>query len=418
MGPTQSNFIGVLLVLCSTLASADSGITNHFSGFATIGVTSNSNDELIFRRDVTQKDGSRDGKPDWKSDSLLGLQWQTQWSYQLETTAQFVIKDRVENDLGNSLEWGFLRYRPLESLDLRIGRMGSDIFMLSDYRQVGYALPWVRPPHDTYGLFSFHHFDGVDILKRIELGDSNLNLKAFYGRLNQKYPLERYANSVYKLGFEGGGGSISWERNEWKARYSYADVNVDNNNVKPLSDALASVAPIWPEAGDLSQSLVTRAKSLRFQQLGLIYDNNTWWTQAELSRLISEADVISGTRHFYISAGRRIDAFTLYAIKGFIHSHNAVRHITAPATYPEPINSQLQSLANVTENTFNGGRSDQQSATLGVRWDFASKKALKLQVEHFEIDKYGSALWLKAHQNAVPRDEIANVLSLSLDVLF
>lgn len=418
MGSSQYRIIGILLLLCGASANADSGITNHFSGFATIGVASNSNDELIFRRDVTQKDGSLNGKPDWKSDSLLGLQWQTQWSYQLETTAQFVIKDRVENDLGSSLEWGFLRYRPLESLDLRIGRMGSDIFMLSDYRQVGYALPWVRPPHDTYGLFSFHHFDGVDILKRIDLGDSNLNLKAFYGRLNQKYPLERYADSVYRLAFEGGGGSINWERNEWKVRYSYADVNVDNNNVTPLSEALAAVAPIWPEAGDLSQSLETRAKSLRFHQLGFIYDNNTWWTQAELTRLISEADVISGTRHFYISAGRRIDTFTLYAIRGYIHSRSDVRSINSPVGYPEPINQQLQTLASVTENTFNGGRSDQESVTLGVRWDFASKKDLKFQIEHFEIDKYGSALWLKAHQNAAPQDETANVVSLSLDVLF
>jgi hypothetical protein len=418
MGSTRSSAMGITLALCVANASADSGITNHFSGFATIGLTSNSNDELIFRRDVTQKDGSRDGNLDWKSDSLLGLQWQTQWSYQLETTAQLVIKDRVENDLGNSLEWAFLRYRPLESLDLRIGRMGSDIFMLSDYRQVSYALPWVRPPHDTYGLFSFHHFDGVDVLKRISFGESNLNIKGFYGRLNQKYPLERYADSVYRLAFEGGGGSVSWERNEWKARYSYADVKVDNNNVKPLSDALASVAPLWPEADALSQSLITRAKSLRFHQLGLIYDNNTWWTQAELSHLISEADVISGTRHFYISAGRRIDAFTLYAVKGFLHSSSEIRHLSPPAGYPEPINQQLQALASVTENTFNGGRSDQESATLGVRWDFASRKAVKLQIEHFDIDKYGSALWLKTHQQAAPKDETANVISLSMDVLF
>lgn len=418
MGLPHLSLIGLLLVLCGATASADSTISNHFSGFATIGVVSNSNDELIFRRDVTQKDGSRDGKLDWKSDSLLGLQWQTQWSYQLETTAQLVIKDRVENDLGSSLEWGFLRYRPLESLDLRIGRMGSDIFMLSDYRQVGYALPWVRPPHDTYGLFSFHHFDGIDVLKRIELGENNLSLKGFYGRLNQKYPLERYANSVYRLGFEGGGASISWERNEWKARYSYADVKVDNNNVTALSDALATVAPVWPEAGNLSQSLVTQAKSLRFHQLGFIYDNNTWWTQAELSRLSSEADVISGTRHFYLSAGRRIDEFTLYAIKGYIHSRNPVLHVAAPVGYPEPINSQLHTLASVTENTFNGGRSDQQSLSIGVRWDFASKKALKFQLEHFDIDKYGSALWLRANQSAAPKDETANVASLSLDVLF
>lgn len=220
----------LLLMASNAAVAAESAITNRFSGFATIGLVTNDNPDLAFRRDVIQADGSYDGKIDWRTDSILGLQWQTQWSYQIETTAQFVLKERLDNSLGNALEWGFIRYRPLDGLDVRLGRVGTDIFMLSDYRQVGYALPWVRAPHDTYGLLSFYHFDGLDINKRFDINEGTLNIKAFYGRSDQKYPLDRDEMADYRLIFKGAGTSINWEQNAWKLRYSYASVDVENDN--------------------------------------------------------------------------------------------------------------------------------------------------------------------------------------------
>lgn len=411
---------GLLLLLLATSAAvaAENTISNRFSGFASIGLVTNDNPDLVFRRDVTQADGSYDGNIDWRTDSILGLQWQTQWSYQLETTAQFVIKDRLENTLNNSLEWGFVRYRPLDSLDIRVGRMGTDIFMLSDYRQVGYALPWVRPPHDTYGLLSFYHFDGVDINKRFNINDGTLNIKAFYGRTDQKYPLDRNQSTDYRLILEGAGTSINWERDEWKLRYSYANVEVLNNNSNPLVDALMAVSPLWPEAAKLAERFYTKSKHFKYTQLGMTYDNNTWWLETEVTQLNSDAAVIANTRHFYVSAGRRLDAFTVYAIKGYVHTVKNTVHITAPAGYPPPLSQQLVGLAYATEQAFNGSRPSQNSVTLGVRWDFTSKMALKFQAEQFNVDPYGATLWLKVDPTRASTAQTAHVLSLSLDMLF
>jgi len=417
MGYLPKSLAGfVLLFMASSFAMAD--ITNRFSGFASIGLVSNDNPDLVFRRDVTQFNGSYNGDVDWHSDSLLGLQWQTQWSYQLETTAQLVLKDRIENDLNNSLEWAFVRYRPLDGLDIRLGRMGTDIFMLSDYRQVGYALPWVRPPQDTYGLLSFYHFDGVDINKRFDLDNSALNIKAFYGRSDQKYPLDRDKDMSYRLIFKGAGTSINWERDEWKLRYSYANVEVQNNNPNPLIDALLAVSPYWPEAAELSQGFYTQSKHFRYNQVGMGYDNNTWWIQTEATRLNSDAGLVSSTRHFYLSIGRRIDAFTLYAIKGFIRTKNDEIQINAPTGFPPPLNQQLGMLAAATEQALNGSRSSQHSIGLGVRWDFTSKMALKFQAEQFNVDKNGEALWLKVNPARASQDQTAHVISVSLDMLF
>ncbi len=419
MGYYRQSLAGLCLLLSTTCALGDEQTISHrFSGFASLGFVSNDNPDLGFRREITQAEGSRDGSIEWRNDSLLGLQWQTQWSYQFETTAQVIIKDRYHNSLADSVEWAFLRYRPLDGFDVRVGRMGTDIFMLSDYRQVGYALPWVRPPHDTYGLLSFNHFDGIDFNKRIDLNDSTLNIKAFYGESDQNFPISNSANNSYRLIFEGGGSSINWEQDEWKLRYSYADVEIQNNNINPLINALNSLSQLWPEAPDIGARFNTKGKHFKYHQLGMAYDNNAWWVQAEASLLNSKAPAISSTRHFYVSIGKRINAFTLYATRGYVHGQDDLVQINAPTGYPADIGQQLYGLAFATEQALNNSRSSQDSVGLGVRWDFASKMALKLQADKFNIDRYGETLWIKPSNNYVSQKQIANVVSLSLDVLF
>lgn len=407
-----------VLLACSSALAEEQAISNRFSGFASLGLVSNDNPDLIFRREITQGEGSHDGSIEWRNDSLLGLQWQTQWSYQWETTAQFIVKDRINNNFEESIEWAFVRYRPLDGFDIRAGRLGTDIFMLSDYRQVGYALPWVRPPHDTYGLLSFYHFDGIDVNKRFNIKDSTLNIKTFYGKSDQEYPINTGANDNYRLIFEGGGTSITWELNEWKLRYSYADVEVQNNNANLLADALNNVSFLWPEASEIGERFNTKGKHFKYHQLGMVYDNNSWWLQSEITFLNSEAPVIFSTRHFYVSVGRRINTFTLYATHGYLRTQQDLTHISAPIGYPPEIGQQLNGLASLAEQALNSARSNQKSFGVGVRWDFANKMALKLQADKFTIDKYGDALWVKSSTNYVPKNQTANVISFSWDVLF
>jgi hypothetical protein len=89
-----------------------------------------------------------------------------------------------------------------------------------------------------------------------------------------------------------------------------------------------------------------------------------------------------------------------------------------PVGYPEPVNSQLAALAMASQMAINGSRGDQESITLGTRWDFATKMALKLQWDHIKVNKDGSALWLKVDTAQPNTAETANVVSLSWDLLF
>ncbi|MDO8345445.1 MAG: hypothetical protein Q7T48_19745 [Cellvibrio sp.] len=408
-----------LLLFCITpLAGAEA--EHRFSGFATVGLALSDNPDLVFRRDVTKNDGAYEHNGSWKSDSLLGLQWQSNWSPEWGTMVQLVAKDRLDNSLANSIEWAFVRYRPVDSLDLRVGRLGADVFMLSEYRQVGYAIPWVRPPHDLYGIASLYHFDGADINKRIELGNAMLNVKAFYGNSSERYPTGFNDSQGVEVDFDLYGASTSLEWHNWKLRYTYAKVEIQSDQAKPLRDGLEQVALFWPPASLFLSDLETINKSFDYNQVGVKYDNNDWWLQGEFVQLGSELALVATGKHAYASVGKRFGSLSVYGLTGYAEPENSPVFVPSPSIQlSEPYQSQLDYLVRATERTLNGVRIKQRSYGVGARWDFAAKMALKVQIEEFDVDKTGTNLWLRIDSTTpITQDQKSTVISLALDVLF
>lgn len=407
------------LLLTSACSLAQAEADHRFSGFATLGVALNSSDELVFRNDVTQDNGAYKNNGYWMNDSRLGLQWQGRWSAQWETTVQIVAKDRFDNTPANSFEWAFVRYRPVDGLDLRLGRLGVDAFMLSDFRQVGYTLPWVRPPQDLYGLTSIYHFDGMDLTKRVALGDATLNLKAFYGNSDEKYPTGFNNGRHINFDFDLFGLSSTLEWREWKLRYSVVTVEVNSDLTQPLRNAWTQFTPLWPGAGEFASKLQSKNRDFRYHQLGLNYDNNGWWFQSEYVRISSDLMLVTNAEHAYASLGKRFGSLGIYGLTGYASPRQAELGIALPTGLPEPYGSQLQYLSLATRNRINGARIKQHSYGIGARWDFTAKMALKLQIEEFTVDKAGAGLWFatNAAQDS-NSDHDPRVTSLALDVLF
>lgn len=412
-----STLLYTAALLASPLSQAK--VEHRFSGFATLGVVASSNDELVFRRDVSQDDGSYDGSPEWQTDSLIGTQWQGRWNHQWDATVQLVAKERFNSDPEEFVEWAFIGYRPVEGVDLRIGRMGADIFTLSDYRQVGYAYPWARPPHDFYGLLSIFHLDGIDLAKRFDFNGNSLTLKAFYGNHDQKFPIGLRSSGHSRLDFDAGGISLVAERTRWKLRYTYADIQIKNDATRSLVNALNTVSPYWPQAAELADMTATYDRRFSYHSLGFNYDNNDWWLQGEFSRLQSEVGLVPQSDSSYLSVGRRLDQFTLYALTGRSKPRRELITVSTPANLPSPLAEQIAQLAQVARVSLNGVRINQSSVGVGVRWDFTAKMALKLQVEEFRIDAGGTNLWLRTDSSqAIQSDQRSTVTSLNLDMLF
>jgi len=146
---TTSILCAGLFLLCAAPAFPDTGaplwerIT--LSGFGTLGLVTAAADDVGFRRDMNQDIAVFDQDIRIETDSLLGIQTDIRLTPDLDAGVQFVLRHQADMDIENSLHLAFLRYRFTPQVTVRAGRMGIDVYMLSDYRNVGFAYPWVRP---------------------------------------------------------------------------------------------------------------------------------------------------------------------------------------------------------------------------------------------------------------------------------
>ena len=106
-----------------------------FSAFGTAGLLYDDS-PFHMQRDFGQPDTFRGSKYSLLADSLVGAQVDYNITGRFDATVQMVAKKRAQQTIEESLEWAFIRWRPTDELAVRAGRLGLDLYMLSDYRSV------------------------------------------------------------------------------------------------------------------------------------------------------------------------------------------------------------------------------------------------------------------------------------------
>src|SRR3954471_3354516 len=142
------------------------------SGFGTVGVVGQSaGSGGGFRRDMSQPGAKSDVSA--SQDSRLGLQLNWQPDSAWEGAVQAVAAQRPSAaPLSESLEWAFVGVRRLADTGVGLGRVSPDIFLFSDSRNVGFALPWARPPVEFYGFAPGTSVNGLDLEQRWSAGNA------------------------------------------------------------------------------------------------------------------------------------------------------------------------------------------------------------------------------------------------------
>src|SRR3990167_9061338 len=157
-----------------------------FSGFATLGATKGGNEILGFRREL-DREGLYDGDWSMLAESSVGVQLDMNPTGKWGGTVQLLGKDTVADNWSDAVSWAFLRYRFNPDWTLRVGRIGIDQYMLSEYRYVGFSYLWSRPPMEFYTLASFGFFDGLDLAWTTPLGSCTLMAKLQAGQISNTY---------------------------------------------------------------------------------------------------------------------------------------------------------------------------------------------------------------------------------------
>jgi hypothetical protein len=218
-----------LCLLMPGMSIADesaSALTLHY--FGTAGLTHVTSGQADFVRDISQPDGVKGGQWSATVDSLVGGQANLKINEQLEVVGQAVSRHRYDDTYIPELTWAFAKYSPRPDVELRGGRLGTDFYMRSDSRLVGYSYLPVRPSVDYYGDLAFQSLDGLDGAFTIPLGKGLLRAKAFGGYNEEKIPLENsepwdISGSLLL------GGSLDYQWDSWQFRFGYAQLSYERD---------------------------------------------------------------------------------------------------------------------------------------------------------------------------------------------
>jgi len=374
------------------------------SGFGTAGLAHNSTGKAEFIRDILQPRGVANA---WSADadSRFGLQFNARATAEIEFVVQATSLYNYAGSYRPGLDWAFVSYSPNADFKLRVGRLGWDVYMLSDSRNVGYAYLWVRPPVDYFGQLQISHIDGADVVFKHELAGGLASAKLYGGRADQKVPSGTGDN--YDLaGTRVLGVNLDYQKQDWLFRAGYTSVRLENELpvFGPLLEALRSTGS--PTAGALAEDLSFAGKTIQIVSAGVVYEHGPWQAQLMFNRLTSEILAYPRKDSGYLLVGYRHGQWTPFVTLSGTRSQESQRGTGFPT--PNPLDDAVSaSLASA--------QSRQRTLSLGVRYDFMRNADLKLQVDQVRVFDNAAFLW----RNVQPGwDGRATVFSVALDFVF
>lgn len=314
------------LPLAAPAAWAQDSNAVRISGFGTGALTWADTDDAQFAR-FGQASGA--GKsPRTGVDSNLGLQADYRVNDWLSLTGQGLVSKDGADDYGAELSWAFAKVKLSDQWSVRVGRVGLPVFMISDYRFVGYANTMLRPAQEVYNQIPVSHLDGGDVTWQQSYGDTTVSASFSVGR--NKTDL----------------GTITSEH--------ALNVVVEHGpltlRVGQVDGKLALSIPVTLPGGQTTKVSLPATK-VWFDSAGAMLDWKNIVLQAEIAKT---HNTIGISRSWYAMAGYRFGKVLPY-----------YNHGSTTGAYPQSTDS------------------------VGVRWDAFSSADIKFQIDRVDPQRKG-----------------------------
>lgn len=418
-----------LALLTSQVQSSELNWLNdnwELTGFVTLGYTNTTKyDDRTPRRNVYQS-GQDLRENGFLLDSRAGIQLKGQLSDHWEFITQGVLREQLSNDFEDYIDLAFFRYRAGNEWQFGVGRQSFDLFFLSDHRNVGYSADWIRPPTEFYGFLPFDYYDGLKVTREWGEFDSNWRWSASIGKTGQKFDVfvnsgsgdidSSDAERIYST-------ELSWNSFNWQLRAnaallkfgeSYGDLLADDAETERQLAALYAV--LWPDFERLYKDVQIEA-NIYYYSLGAAWQKDDWKVQAEWNRIETDYIGFAGERA-YLHVSHRFDEFVPYVTFGVAQDDDELRY-QAPPSLPEIPELELafDLFYQSFEKEIQAMHHNQESISVGVRWDFASQRAVKLQCDQFYFKKGSGSIHGRV-DGRYDKDETRSWCSASLDMVF
>lgn len=317
-----------------------------------------------------------DDEVTFSADSIMGLQLSAQLSDKISVTTQLVAKGIDDYDV--EAELAYLTYSVNRNWDIRAGRIRAPFFYYSDFLDVGYAYPWIRPPSDIYRILLLS-FDGVDTLYRMNHGDWSSTWQFFYGNedediesvlIGETIPTEANA-------FTGINVTLS---NDWLTlRGGFVSTDITQGLPSALENFYDNVLTPAGFGDVVAEWDIREEKNAEYLAFAAIIDYNDWLFTAEYTQVEwDRPNIILNDEAWFVMAGRRFGDFTVHLTYAQREDDPEFEANTIPEAHP---------LHGVFDGIIsNAGNSEDTTITAGVRYDIEAGVALKFEVSRNERD--------------------------------
>lgn len=119
----------------------------------------------------------------YEQESLVAIQMVADLGTNLTATVQVVAKGADE--WNPDVDWAYLTYKVGDNGTLMAGRRVLPMYYFSEYMEVGFAYPWIRPPANLY-WWEITQFNGLTYSHDFYFDDFTLTASAFTGRETQR----------------------------------------------------------------------------------------------------------------------------------------------------------------------------------------------------------------------------------------
>jgi hypothetical protein len=375
------------LAIGSAFAQDDSAV--RISGFGTGALTFADTDQAQFARANQAAGVNKD--PRTGVDSNLGLQADYTVNSWLSVTGQGLVRKDAEDSYGAELSWAFVKAKLSDNLSVRVGRMAMPAFMISEYRNVGYANTFLRPPQELYSQMPLDNIDGADITWQQQYGDTTITALAAYGRSDIKR-----ANSPKAEARDQYALNLTAEHGPFIARIgrSGTKLSTESTQLDTAMAAFQNTAAAFniSQVADMGELLGTKDRKYTFTSAGLSMDWNNIVVLTEYAKRKMPNSFLGSSKAWYVMGGYRFGKFLPYYTHAKVISSGVTNTIPAncaagaPAACA-PTLAALSGLMNSLTSAIDG--SSQTTDSIGVRWDFMNSVALKVQVDRIKPQTNG-----------------------------
>ena len=399
------------LALCASGARADEPRMPKFSfnGFGTLGLVHSSEKLADFTSTLTRPSGAGYTHA-WSADvdSRIGVQLSAEFTPGLSAILQVISEQNYDDSYRPHVEWANIRYQFAPNFSIRAGRVVLPSSLVADYRKVGYAIAWVRPPVELYGMVPVTNSDGVDVNYRVRFGDLTNTLRGTYGKSKPKFPRMGAVKGkdVWSLSYAGEYGAAT-------VQLTYVKAKVTLEGLRPLFDGFRQFGL---EGVALANKYDVNNKPFEFIGLGAMYDPGRWFVMGEW-RSGDTRSVFGKRTAWYASGGYRIGKFTPYLVyaKAKANSNTSDPALTLSAL-PPPLAGAAAGL-NAGLNAILESIPVQKTLSVGLRWDLAKNAALKMQLDHSRVGADSRGTLVNIQPGFQPGGRFT-VFSATLDFVF